>query len=278
MKKYILITLFLLLVYSCSQSTQNKIHYIHIKGSDTMLILTRLWAQEYMNINKNVSIYTEGGGSASGIKALIDGKIDICAASRPMKAFEVRQLAEAHSRLGISFYVAKDALSIYLHPENPIGNLKMQQLEKIYTGKISNWKELGGSNQPIYLASRSPNSGTYSYFKEHVLNGNAFSDSIHIYTTTNTVIKSVEQNKYAIGYGGIAYGESIQHARINGVEPTVENVKNNVYPISRYLYFYTIDSPKGEVKEFIDWVLSHDGQTVVAKSGYIPLWTLANKN
>ena len=195
-----------------------------------------------------------------------------------MKAFEVRQLAEAHSRLGISFYVAKDALSIYLNPGNPIGNLSMEQLENIYTGKFSNWTEVGGNDQPIYLSSRSPNSGTYSYFKEHVLNGNAFSDSIHIYTTTNSIIKSIEEKPYAIGYGGIAYGENIRHAQINGIEPTVENVKKNVYPISRYLYFYTIDTPKGAVKDFIDWVLSHDGQTVVAKSGYVPLWTLSNND
>ena len=271
---------FFLIVFmatGCVQSNQKEITYIKIKGSDTMLILTRLWAQEYMNINKNVSIYTEGGGSGNGIKSLIAGEIDICASSRPMKAFEVRQLAESHSRLGISFYVAKDALSIYLNQENPIGNLSMDQLEQIYTRKIINWAEFGGENHSIFLSSRSPNSGTYSYFREHVLNGNAFSDSIHIFNTTNAVIKSVEQNKYAIGYGGIAYGENIMHAQVNGVAPTVENVRDNIYPISRYLYFYTIDSPKGEVKNFIDWVLSHDGQTIVAKSGYIPLWTLSNK-
>lgn len=277
MHKCLILILISIIVSGCSQSGQKDITYVKIKGSDTMLILTRLWAQEYMNINKNVSIYTEGGGSGSGIKSLIEGSIDICASSRPMKAFEVRQLAEAHSRLGISFYVAKDALSVYLNPENPVGNLTLDHLEKIYTGKISNWSEVGGDNQPIFLVSRSPNSGTYSYFKEHVLNGNAFLDSIHVYNTTNAIIKSIETNIYSIGYGGIAYGESIQHAQIDGITATVENVRENIYPISRYLYFYTIDSPKGEVKNFIDWVLSHDGQTVVAKSGYIPLWTLPNK-
>lgn len=275
MLKSILIFMSIFVVSSCNTTSQKNITYIFIKGSDTMLILTRLWAQEYMKLYNNTSIYTEGGGSASGITSLIEGNIDICAASRPMKAFEVRQLAEKHSRLGISFLVGKDALSIYLNPENPVNNLTFKQLQDIFTGKITNWSDIGGPDKKIDVFSRSPNSGTFLYVKDHILDGKDFLDNAQIFNTTNAIIKAIEQNKFAIGYGGIAYGENIKHVFINNIAPTVANVKNNTYPLSRYLYFYTIDSPKGEIKEFIDWVLSQPGQTIVAKSGYIPLWNMS---
>lgn len=271
--KNLLYVLFVLIFFiSCYNTKLQETEFIKIKGSDTMLILTRLWAQEYMKNNQNISIYTEGGGSATGFRALIDGKADICASSRPMKAYEVRQLAEKHSRLGISFYVGKDALSIYLNKENPVNNLSLQQLQDIYTGRIKNWSEVGGSNDDISLISRSPNSGSFLHFKEHVLIGESYSENIQVFNTTNAVISQVELNKNAIGYGGIAYGENIKHAYVNNIAPTIDNVRNNIYPISRYLYFYTIDTPTGEIKDFIDWILSKSGQAIVAKSGYIPLW------
>lgn len=266
-----------LIIFSCHTSELENIIYIKIKGSDTMLILTRLWAQEYMKQNKHISIYTEGGGSATGFRALIDGEADICAASRPMRAAEVRLLAEQHSKLGIAFMVAKDALSIYLHPQNPIQDLTSNQLKDIYTGKITNWKEVGGEDEKILVLNRSPNSGTYIYFNDHVMSGEPFQSNSVTLPSTNAIVKMVEANKNAIGYGGTAYGENVKHCKVDNIDPTIENVRNNTYPISRYLYLYTIDNPKGAVKDFIDWVSSMPGQSIVAKVGYIPLWN-SNSN
>ena len=236
-----------------------------------MYLMTLRWAEEYMKQNPDISIYVEGGGSAQGFKSLIGGEIDICTASRPMLSYEVRQLAEKHQRLGISHLVAKDALSIYLNPKNPIKNLKMEQLKDIYTGKILNWKEVGGKDQPILVLTRSPNSGTYLYFKEHVLLNEDYKDDSEILYSTQAVVDQVLENENAIGYGGTAYGDKVVHC-INGIEPSIANVIKDVYPIARYLYLYTLDTPKGHIKDFIDWILDMPGQVIVAKVGYIPLF------
>jgi phosphate transport system substrate-binding protein len=237
-----------------------------------MYILTVRWAEEYMKQNPHISIYVEGGGSAEGIKSLIRGEIDIGSSSRPMLPFEVRQLAEKHQLLGIVHLVAKDALSIYLHPANPIRNLSLEQLKQIYTGEIKNWSKIGGKEQHIRVLTRSPNSGTYSYFKEHVLLGEDYSQGANIHYSTQSVVDDVNENENAIGYGGTAYGERVIHSKINGIEPTIDNVLKDAYPIARYLYLYTLDTPKGYIKDFIDWILDMQGQVIVAKVGYIPLF------
>lgn len=225
-----------------------------------------------MKINRNISVYTEGGGSATGFQALIDGDIDISAASRTMRASEVRFLAQKQRKLGVAHLVAKDALSVYLHPENPVKNLSLEQLQKIFTGEIRNWSALGGIDTAIVVFIRPPNSGTFLYFREHILDNMPYWNQAVTRTTTNAIVKGVLDNPYAIGYGGTAYGAEVYHSRINGIAPTPENVKNDRYPLIRYLYLYTIDKPQGEVKRFIDWVLSENGQSIVEKVGYFPLW------
>ena len=276
--KIFILFLFAFLVTTCSYRPPSMTKYIRVKGSDTMYLMTLRWAEEYMKQNPDISIYVEGGGSAQGFKALINGEIDICAASRPMLPYEVRQLAEKHQRLGISHLVAKDALSIYLNPRNPIKNLKMEQLKDIYTGKILNWKDVGGKDQAILVLTRSPNSGTYLYFKEHVLLNEDYKDNAVILYSTQAVVDQVLENENAIGYGGTAYGDKVVHCKINGIEPSIENVIKDVYPIARYLHLYTLDTPKGYIKDFIDWILDMPGQVIVAEVGYIPLFQTAATN
>jgi len=238
-----------------------------------MRILALRWAEEYMLTQRDISVYPEGGGSVQGIKSLIKGEIDICTASRPMLPSEVRQMAEQHNKLGIAHLVAKDALSVYINPANPIRSLTLSDLEKIFTGKVKNWRNFGGPDLPIHVINRSPNSGTFLYFREHVLYDQPYRDDAIIKNSTQEIVNAVLADTAAIGYGGIAYGEKVIHAKINGIAPTMENVNNDLYPIIRYLYLYTIDTPAGHIKEFIDWVLDVPGQAVVARVGFIPLWT-----
>jgi phosphate transport system substrate-binding protein len=219
-----------------------------------------------------VSIYVTGGGTAQGFQALISAQIDICTASRPILPHEVHQLAEQYHRLGIAHLVAKDALSVYLHPANPVNDLNLEQLKKIYTGQISNWREVGGTDMPINLLTRSPNSGTYYYFKEHVLKDQEYAKNASIRYSNQAIAEAILNDPAAIGYGGTAYGENLKHCMINGIAPTIENVLADQYAISRYLYLYTLDTPKGIVSDFIAWIMDEPGQVIVAQVGFIPIF------
>ncbi len=236
-----------------------------------MLPLTNRWAEEFMKAHPNTSVYVAGGGSALGFKSLIKGESDICASSRPIQANEAQLLARKYGKVGMAFLVAKDALSIYLHPENPVQNLTLEQVRAIFTGAITHWSEIGGNNAPIQVMMRSPNSGTFLYLKMHVLEGQPYSSASQISPTTADMVKTISQNVNAIGYGGIAYGRNLKHCQIDNVAPIEENVRSDRYPLARYLYLYTIDKPQGTVKNFIDWVLK-EGQTIVRQVGYIPIW------
>ncbi len=236
-----------------------------------MIILTRLWAEEYMRVHPGISIYVDGGGTATGVEALIKGNVDICMASRPLRASEASRLLDKQGSLGVSHLVAKDALSIYLHPANPVRNLTLEQIQGIFTGRIKNWKEISGGEEPIVLFNRSPNSGTYLYFQEHVLGGQSYAESAQTMAGTAAIVAAVAEHRGGIGYGGIAYGPQLMHCQVNGVPPTAENVRNNSYAIARYLYFYTTQTPRGAVKAFIDWVSSRAGQRLIKQIGFIPI-------
>ncbi len=250
----------------------NESTVLRIKGSDTMYNLTSILANEFMKNNPTVSIYVEGGGTKTGINALVKGEIDICTASRLPKSDEVRVLANEFGSIGMSTLVAKDALSIYLNPKNPIKNLTVNQLKDIFTCKVNNWKQLGGEDLPIKLLIRSTNSGTHLYFKEHVLQMQEYCDEAEIKSATEEIVKTVASQENAIGYGGIGFNNGILHSKINNIEPTEENVRNEKYPISRYLMFITLNTPTGISKKFIDWVISPEGQEVIKKAGFISLW------
>lgn len=259
------------LLLGCSSNISNR-NIVTISGSDTMFELTSALAEEYMKEHPGISVKVGGGGTAAGIKSLIDGKIDICTASRNLKPFEAKALADYYGSLGLVFLIAKDALSIYTNPHNPVDNLSSDQLRKIFTSQINNWDEVGGVDTTIQTVIRNPNSGTYLYFKEHVLEGEEYASNSMVIPQTKDIVKLVEENINAIGYGGMGYTGNVTHLKINGVEPNEQNVRNDTYPIIRYLHFFTTKYPTGEVKRFIDWVLSPAGQSVVRRSGFIPLW------
>ncbi len=272
MKALFVLTLMVVVLLGCYAPSYIGPPVIRLKGSDTMLPLARLWAEEYMLTHRGISIYVEGGGTATGAEALADGEADICMASRPLRPEEAQALAKEFNSVGVSILVAKDALSVYVHPDNPVNALTLDELKHIYQGDITNWSELGGADQTIKVLNRSPNSGTYLYFKEHVLGGEEYTAQSRILPTTLQVVKTVAQNDAAIGYGGIAYESQVQHLKINGAEPSTQAVAKDSYPLTRYLYLYTVDTPRGRVKQFINWVISDAGQDIVRQIGYFPIW------
>jgi phosphate transport system substrate-binding protein len=244
---------------------------ITVKGSDTMVILAQRWAEKYMGSNANVSIQVTGGGSGTGISALINGTTDICDASRPMKKSEIQKLKERFGTMGVEIPCAKDGLTVYVSEKNKIDNLTMQQLKDIYQGKITNWKEVGGNDAKILLYSRENNSGTYVFFKDNVLKGGDYAPSCQNLPGTAAVVNAVSKDANGIGYGGAGYSKGIKVIKVNGFEPSAQNVASGKYPLSRYLYMYTRNKPTGQIKKYIDWILSPEGQALVKQVGYFPL-------
>jgi phosphate transport system substrate-binding protein len=250
---------------------------ITVKGSDTMVILAQRWAEMYMASHPNVTIQVTGGGSGTGISALINGTTDICNASRPMKSSERDKLKQRYSTLGVEIKSARDGLAIYVHESNPVKELTLDQLKDIYTAKITNWKDVGGNDAKIILYSRENNSGTYVYFKDNVLKGADYAPSAQNMPGTASVVNAITKDKNGIGYGGDAYGKGIRFVSVKkdantpGYAPTLENIKSGNYPITRFLYMYTRSKPTGALKEYIDWILSAEGQEIVTKVGYFPV-------
>ncbi len=250
---------------------------ITIKGSDTMVILAQRWAEIYMSKNKNVIIQVTGGGSGTGISALINGTTDICNSSRPMKKEEKIKLKEKYGSPGVEIKVAVDGLAIYVNEKNPVKELSLKQLKDIYTGKINNWKEVGGRDAKIIRYSRENNSGTYAYFKDEVLLGADFDKTTQYLPGTAAIVNAIIKDENGIGYGGAAYGKGIKELKIKkddkspAYAPTRENIKKGLYPISRFLYMYLRTKPHGEMKKFIDWILSDEGQKIVTQVGYFPI-------
>ncbi|MEJ5245064.1 MAG: PstS family phosphate ABC transporter substrate-binding protein [Bacteroidota bacterium] len=272
-KKFIIILFTIALSTSCN-FFQPKTSVIRIKGSDTMLGLIEILAREYMKLNPNVAIYVDGGGSKNGIASLTSKEIDIAMVSRLLTPNEVAMFAMENHSIGISYLIAKDAISIYINPENPVKDFTTDELRRIFTCKINNWKELGGFDHMINLYIRNPNSGTYYYFQQIVLNGESFCSAASSESNTNKLVGKIAKDKYAIGFGGIGFNDGVEHAKVNGIEPTEENVRKDLYPLSRYLYFITLKQPEGAVKSFIDWALSHYAQSLIKQSGYVPIWSI----
>lgn len=250
---------------------------ITVKGSDTMVIMAQRWAEIYMGSHPDASVQVTGGGSGTGISALINGTTDICDASRPMKASEREQLKTRFSTLGVEVKAAKDGLSVYLNETNPISELTLDQIKSIYTGDITNWKDVGGPDAKIVVYGRENNSGTYVFFRDHVLKGKDYTSTMQSLPGTAAVVNAVGKDKLGIGYGGAAYGKGIKFAKVKkdagspGVAPSPETVKDGTYPLTRYLYMYLKSRPTGELKNYVDWILSPEGQAVVSQVGYFPV-------
>jgi len=248
---------------------------IFLKGSDTVLPLAQAEAEDFMIAYPEKSVTVTGGGSGVGIAALIDGEVDIATASREMKADEI-EAAKANGINPVENTIAIDGISVIVNPENPVSELTFDQLRGIYNGSISNWKDVGGEDKSIVVISRDSSSGTYEYFKEAVLLGDEYRPDALTQPATGGIVSEVSQNPNAIGYIGVAYlDESIKALSLdggNGSEyPSSENIISGAYPLSRPLYFYTDGEPSGLTKEFIDYVMSEDGQSLVLEIGYFPI-------
>jgi phosphate transport system substrate-binding protein len=249
---------------------------ITVKGSDTLVILAQRWAEIYMKEHPDVSVQVTGGGSGVGIAALINGTTDIANSSRPIKSTEVEKLKARYNTLGVEIPCAKDGITIYLNEANKVQELTLQQLSDIYQAKVTNWKQLGGDDAPIKLYGRENSSGTYSFFKDEVVKGD-YAASCQTLPGTAAVVNAVKKDKTGIGYGGAAYAEGVKHCKVKkdaksaGILPTAETIASNQYPITRYLYMYLRNRPAGDMKKYIDWILSPEGQKVVTEVGYFPV-------
>lgn len=246
-----------------------------IKGSDTVLPLSQKEAESFMKANKSASVTVTGGGSGVGISALLEGTTDIAQASRKIK-FTERQKLEESGRTLKEVTIAYDALAIVVNPANKVTNLTREQLEGIFTGKITNWKEVGGEDMKIVPYSRETSSGTYEFFKESVLKNKNYMNGIMSMPATGAIVQSIGQTKGGIGYIGLAYlNKSVKAVHVSYdegktfVEPSVANAKNETYPIVRPLYYYYVTGSEAAVKPFIDYVLSDAGQKIVSETGFI---------
>lgn len=273
-----------------SKSSQNSsglkkdTAYITNVGSDTMVNIALAWAEAYNSLHPEISISVTGGGSGTGLAALINGTVDIANASRKIKTEELNS-AEKHNLNPQEFVVAQDAIAVVVHPSNPISQLTLEQISAIYSGKIKNWSELGGENRPIVRLSRETNSGTHVYFLETVLrlgdpnNKTMFSPDTLLMQSSEGIIVEVSQNPNAIGYDGLGYVTKdmkvIAVAKTQAgpfVLPSAATVNDGTYPVARDLYMYTPGQPAGAVKDYLDWVrTSPDAQTIVAQLGFVPI-------
>jgi phosphate transport system substrate-binding protein len=275
--RFLIYLLGLMVVTVLAQCSSGRAKPLSIKGSDTMVLLGQRWAERYMASHPGMIIQVTGGGSGTGIAALINGTTDICQSSRPIKDAEQKQLQEKFGSAAHETVVARDGLAGYVHESNPIGELTIAQLRDIYTGNVTNWQALGGPDEPIILYGRENSSGTYEYFKEHVLEKADFAPAVQTLPGTAAVVNAVAQDPRGIGYGGAAYAKGVRQLAVRAdaesppVLPTEENVVAGTYPISRGLYFYLRKAPEGTTKEFVDYVLSAEGQAVVTDVGYFPV-------
>jgi phosphate transport system substrate-binding protein len=253
------------------------------RGSDTMVNLALAWAEAYQGVRPDVRVSVSGGGTGTGLAALVNGTVDIANASRAIKSEELEQ-AQANGITPVEFIVARDAIAVVVHPDNPIDRLTLAQVSAIYRGDITNWRELGGEDRPIVLLSRETNSGTHVFFLEHVIRlGRAddkslFSPATLLLPSSEGISAEVRQNPNAIGYDGLGYVtadmKTLAIARAEAgpyTLPTAQTVDDKTYPIARDLYMYTRGQPAGHVKDYLDWVLGPDAQTLVAELGFVPV-------
>lgn len=286
--------LFLMIVFSIAisgcantaqtaQQTTDQQAYIENKGSDTIVNLALAWAEEYQKINTDVRISVTGGGSGTGIAAMLNGTVTIANSSRSISADELAQAKEKGIN-PIEHIIAKDAIAVIVNPENPVSQLSLQQLSDIYSGKINNWKDVGGEDRPIVRLSRETNSGTHVYFLETVLrlgnkeNKTLFSTDTLLLPSSEGIINEIRTNPNAIGYDGLGYvPKDLKMVAVSKdgvlpyVLPSIDSVNDKSYAIARDLYMYTATEPEGETKKYLDWVMTAEAQKIVAALGFVPI-------
>ncbi len=291
MKRLVLLALVLMLAAACgtaadtSFSQQQAGAYIQNKGSDTIVNLALAWAERYQQEHPNIRISVTGGGSGTGIAALINGTVDIANASRQISPDETKQ-AEAKGITPKEFVIARDAIAVIVNPENPVSQLTLKQISDLYSGKLNNWKALGGDDRPIVRLSRETNSGTHVYFLDTVIRlGNPndktlFSMDTLLLPSSEGIIAEVRDNPNAIGYDGLGYVPTDGRVKVIAVArdtsspytlPSIQSVNTKTYPVARDLYMYTAGDPKGAVKDYLDWIqTSAEAQDIVSKLGFVP--------
>jgi phosphate transport system substrate-binding protein len=278
----IAVTPFLL---QCGKSGGVKVESIMIKGSDTMVNVAQAWAEVYKTVAPNVDVEVSGGGSGVGIAALIKGTVDIANSSRDMKPEEKEQTQKNTGKEAKEFTIGYDALAVYVHKNNPLTEITIEQIAQIYAeaGKISRWSDLGikipgTSSDEIVRVSRQSSSGTYEFLREHVLNKKDFKLGSRDMNGSKEVVELVGSTPTAIGYSGMGYATpEVKMLKVKSKEnepaqePSVANTLSKAYPIARSLHLYTVGEPQGPVKQYIDWILSDAGQKIVEATGYVPL-------
>jgi len=290
MKRAAVYVVLLMVAVSCTPASSSAstspqtAAYIQNKGSDTIVNLALAWAEQYQGLNPAIRISVTGGGSGTGIAALINGTVDVANASRQISADELKQ-AEAKGIHPVEFVVARDAIAVIVNPENPVGQLTLQQVSDIYSGRYNNWRELGGDDRPIVRLSRETNSGTHVYFLENVIrlgdknNKTLFTTNTLLLPSSEGIVAELRDNPNAIGYDGLGYVPKdlkvIALAKLAGapyILPSVATVNDKTYPVARDLYMYTAGEPAGAVKDYLDWIrTSADAQGIVAKLGFVPI-------
>ena len=267
---------------SAETASDSSATYIENKGSYTIVNLALAWAERYQAEHPEIRISVTGGGSGTGLASLINGTVDIANASRKIKEEELTE-AQGNGIEPVEHIIARDAIAVIVNPENPVRELTLKQIADIYSGKISNWSEVGGEDRPIVRLSRETNSGTHVYFLETVLRlGNSddktlFSMDTLLLPSSEGIIAEVRQNPNAIGYDGLGYVpkdlKMIAIAKEDGgayVLPSIPTVNDKTYPIARDLYMYTDGEPTGIVKDYLDWILGSEAQQIVAELGFVP--------
>lgn len=257
--------------------------YIQNKGSDTLVNLALAWAERYQVLHPEVRISVTGGGSGTGIAALINKTVDIANASRAITPQEISD-AKKNGNEPVELVVARDAIAVIVNPENPVSQLTLQQISDIYSGIINNWKEVGGDDRPIVRLSRETNSGTHVYFLEQVIrlgqknSKTLFSQDTLLLPSSEGISAEIRQNPNAIGYDGLGYVtpdmKVIAVGKISGgpyVLPSIKSVNDHRYPIARNLFMYTAGKPSGAIKDYLDWILSPEAQQIVTKLGFVPV-------
>jgi len=241
-----------------------------------MVMLVQLWT-EYYPERKEVQFQVTGGGSGVGIAALLNATTDICSASRPIKKMEIARLNELYGSSGVEVRVATDGIAVYVNKSNPISKMTIEQVRKVFIGEYKNWEDLGGPDERIILYSRENSSGTYEFFKDKVLKKKDFAANAQNLVGTSALISAVSKDPFGIGFSSAAFAEGISTVALakddssNYYLPTEETIGNATYPVSRFLYFYMREDPKGDIKKFIDWILTPEGQAIVHKAGYFPV-------
>jgi len=245
---------------------------IDVQGSDTMLNVGTAWSEAFMDENPGVEVSIQGGGSGTGIAALLNGTVDFAHSSRDIKDEELAAGEEKGLSI-VEHQVAIDGIAVIVNPANGIEDLSMDQLGRIYRGEITNWKDVGGADKEIVLLSRDSSSGTYEYFKEAVVGEDAeYAQTAKLLPSTQAIVDETVANDAGIGYIGLGYlTDDVKVVAIDGVKASIATAADGSYGISRYLYMYSDGEPTGVMKAYLDWILSADGQAIVVDEGFVPL-------